>query len=288
MTIFKCDHPACKFTTKYKKSLPRHKAAVHNINVRYIYCDYPGCDYKTKHDSYAIKIHKMHIHGINKTTFKCDQPGCNYQTIEKCTVNNHKKNYHDIGNNRCDICYENKYSKFNHKDKHGNHNICKTCYKEITGKESRIEHIWSDYIDKYFGTNFLSSSDKSMKSNGGCQLYRPDKLYISNNIVLLCECDENQHKYNNGDYTCDEKRISDIYDELGINGKKLIVIRWNPDNYNPGENTKKNRKERLKKMVEIMKQVIKNPSEDIIHIYYLFYDNDNERISKRLPHTLIY
>ena len=45
-----------------------------------------------------------------------------------------------------------------HQDKNGNHNICKTCYKEITGKESRIEHMWSDYIDKYFGTNFLFCS----------------------------------------------------------------------------------------------------------------------------------
>jgi|TARA_B000000475_G_C15991969_1_gene445420 hypothetical protein len=288
MATFKCDYSGCNFITKYKSSLPRHKAAIHGINVKYTYCDQDGCDYKTKHDMFDLKKHKMYAHDILfRDYFYCDEPGCNYRCIE--SLHKHKKYFHDIGNNLCDICYENKHFKFNHHDKHGNHNICKSCYKVITGKESRIEHIWSDYIDKYFGTDYLSSSDKSMKSNGGCQLYRPDKLYISDNTVLLCECDENQHKYNNGDYTCDEKRISDIYDELGINGKRLIVIRWNPDNYNPQENTKKkNKKERLKKMVEIMKQVIQTPSEDIIHIYYLFYDNDNKRISKRLPRTLIY
>ena len=171
----------------------------------------------------------------------------------------------------------------------GLHKICRNCYKKVTGKNSRIEHIWSNYIDKELGTKFLSSNDRSLKSNGGCSSYRPDKLYIGVERVELDECDEHQHKRKNGNYSCDEKRISDIYDEQGIRGKNLVVIRWNPDTYKiPSGYTKKNRQERLKLFVKLKKKLRTIKQTDKIHIYYMFYDMDNSRISKRIPYTLIY
>ena len=165
--------------------------------------------------------------------------------------------------------------------------ICRGCYKKTTGKESRIEHKWSDYIDKELGKEFLSSNDKSLRSNGGCSSYRPDKLYIGVERVEIDECDEKQHKGKNGNYSCDEKRISDMYDEF--DGRDLVVIRWNPDKYKvPSGYTKKNRKERLDLFVKLKKKLRTKKQTDKIHIYYMFYDIDNPRISKRLPHTMIY
>ena len=110
-----------------------------------------------------------------------------------------------------------------------------------------------------------------MISNGGCTKYRPDKLYISDDLVEINECDEDQHKW--GNYECDEKRISDIFEDINcknIKCKKLIVIRWNPDKYTPPKGEKmKNREDRLDQMVKFKKYIIKNPPKEFIHVYYI-------------------
>ena len=145
-------------------------------------------------------------------------------------------------------------------------------------------------MDKHLGINGLLSSDKNLRQLGGCQLYRPDKLYTDLNYVEVGECDEFEHKHSNGNYHCDERRISEIYEEDGIIGKNMAVLRWNPDNYTPKEGLKKlSRKERLKVYVELSKKLREKTSHtDKIHIYYLFYSEDNPRLSKNIPYTMIH
>ena len=121
-------------------------------------------------------------------------------------------------------------------------------------------------------------SDKSLKSFGGCQRYRPDKLYIGLKMVELDECDEHQHKYL-VNYSCDERRVSEIYEEDGICGKNMVVIRWNPDYYTPpkGKN-KQSRKDRLIMYKQLKLKLRKKQHTDKIHIYYMFYSDDIRRI----------
>jgi hypothetical protein len=90
---------------------------------------------------------------------------------------------------------------------------------QVRGQGSRVEKDWSDYLDKHLGTEFLMGSDRSARSMGGCSLKRPDKLYGSIYTVEVDECDENQHMYANGNYSCEEKRLSELYDEPSIFGK---------------------------------------------------------------------
>lgn len=195
---------------------------------------------------------------------------------------------HDIGKYRCDFCTNNRNSSILFTDAQGKHKICKKCYRKASGKESRAETQWSEYVDKHFGTEYLTSSDKSLKSQGGCQLYRPDKLYIAPDFVFIDECDEKQHSYHNGDYDCDEKRISDICEEEGISGKKVAVIRWNPDHYKtPDGSKKKTRTERLKEFVELKRKIMKEQT-DLIHVYYMYYNEDNPLLTKNFPKTMIY
>jgi hypothetical protein len=145
----------------------------------------------------------------------------------------------------------------------------------------------SEFLDKIKEIYpFLVGSDKSFKSMGGCSLKRPDKLYISSDIVLWIECDEDQHTSSSHDYACDEKRISDCYDEF--DGKQLIVIRWNPDKYIPDEGTKLNFSKRLAALKEQILKVIKSPPDNKIFIYYMFYDEDNPLLSKNLPYLIIH
>jgi hypothetical protein len=103
-------------------------------------------------------------------------------------------------------------------------------------------------------------------------------------IALWIECDENQHT--SVSYMCDEKRISDCYDEF--DGKQLIVIRWNPDKYIPDEGTKLNFGKRLTLLKEQILKVIKSPPDNKIFIYYMFYDDDNPLLSKNLPYLIIH
>lgn len=78
-------------------------------------------------------------------------------------------------------------------------------------------------------------------------------------------------------------------DEDGIMGKQMIVIRWNPHSYkHPGEEKCKTRQDRLKQFIELKQALRKNPPEDKIHVYYMFYDQDNEHIVKNLPFTMVY
>ena len=288
VTWYHCDFEGCGQRFKIAGNLKRHKAYVHDIDVTWHDCDFEGCEerFKTAGD---LKRHKAFVHDIDVTWHHCDFEGCGQKFKIVGKLKRHKAYVHDIGTHKCEFCYSNRNSHISYTDNTGSHKICRKCYKKATGKESRVEHTWSDYTDKELGTEYLSSSDKSLKSNGGCSLYRPDKLYIGIDRVEIDECDEHQHKRVNGDYTCDEKRISDIYDEYGINGKDLSVIRWNPDKYKvPHGYTTTPRQQRLKLFVELKKKLRTKNLTDKIHIYYMFYDMDNPRISKRIPHTMIY
>ena len=283
---YRCDVDGCNERFKQKGALKTHKAFVHDINVKWFHCDVDGCNEKFKQNG-TLKQHKADVHDINVKWFHCDVDGCNEKFKKNGHLKRHKEFVHDIGIHKCGFCYFNRNSHISYTDHTGNHKICRKCYKKATGKESRIEHIWSDYIDKELGTEFLSSNDKSLKSNGGCSSYRPDKLYIGIEKVEIDECDEKQHKAKNGNYSCDEKRISDMYDEF--DGKCLVVTRWNPDNYKvPSGYTKKKIQQRLDLFIKLKRKLRKKKHTDKIHIYYMFYDMDSPRISQRLPHTMIY
>lgn len=285
ITWFKCTK--CKYKCKHSSDLKKHKANKHNIYVTWIKCDIDKCDFKCKHSS-VLKAHKANKHNINVTWYECDIDKCEFKCKHNGTLKIHKEYKHDMGKYKCDFCNGNKNSRILYKDNHGNHKICKRCYHKWTGKESRIELRWSKYIDDNLGIEFLSSSDVNLRQLGGCQLYRPDKLYIGLTTVELDECDEQQHRYGTS-YLCDERRVSHIYDEDGICGKKLIVIRWNPHTYKvPSGYTKKNLVKKLEMMVNLKKHLRKNPPKDIIHIYYMFYDVDNPLITENIPHTMIY
>ena len=274
---YHCDQNDCNYKCKDNCHLTSHKKFKHDIGVIWFYCDQENCEYRCK-DSSSLTTHKKFKHNIGVIWYSCDIENCKYKCKSNVDLKKHKEFVHDIGEYKCDYCLQNRNSHIYHKK----HYICRNCFNKATGKTSKIEKIWSDYLDKHIGTEYLLSSDKNLRYSGGCQLYRPDKLYVGIDMVELDECDENQHRYNNGDYSCDEKRISDIYDEDGICGKKMVVIRWNPHNYKvPERYTRKNQKERLDMMVKLKKYLRKNPPEDKIYIYYMFYDQDSDKLSQK-------
>ena len=113
-------------------------------------------------------------------------------------------------------------------------------------------------------------------------------MYADPRTVVHIECDERQHRFNNGSYHCDEKRISDIYNEFP--GKRYIVIRWNPDGYKPLSGQRKlNFKERLHELKQVFDMIMSGQwsPKSLIHCIFMFYDSDSDRITQNIPHTLI-
>jgi hypothetical protein len=276
---FNCEH--CDSQFKTNGDLKQHLLFTHDIGVSYFKCDQCDSQFKSKGN---LKQHLAYIHDICVIWHKCEY--CHSKFKYNGNLKKHIQFVHDIGDHECDFCAHNRNSKIEYKDHCGTHEICRECFKKVTGKSSRIEIKWSDYLDENLGIVGLVSSDKSLKSIGGCSLYRPDKLYLFQDTVELAECDENQHSGSN--YECDERRLSEIYEETGIMGKFMYVIRWNPDAYFPKDNIKKKQKERFEIYIALVKKLRLLQHLDKIHIYYLFYSVDNDNISQNLPFTHIH
>lgn len=308
IVYFTCEK--CDFKTKYKSNLTRHIKRVHGVNVIWYMC--PKCDYKTKYKNnltnHIKRIHSVdeiwymcpkcdhkskikndltrhikHMHSVDVIWYMC--PKCDHKTKNKGNLNQHLSAIHNIGKEQCEFCFRNVPKVTLYIDVQGRHNICPKCFKKVTGRNSRIEFKMSDYLDKHFGTEYLIGSDQRIYGEA-CQLYRPDKIYSSPNLVLHIECDEFQHK-GRYDYSCEEKRISDIYNEFP--GKQYIVIRWNPHTYTYPELTKKLKiKNRLKLLLQLMNKITKIHIPYQIYIVYMFYDIDNDNIAQNIPFTHIH
>lgn len=282
--VLKCDVEGCDKEFLKPQTLKQHRADAHNIDVVWRHCEHKDCDFKAKQLN-NLKRHMASVHQINARTFVCDVEGCDTAVGEKWKLKTHKEEHHNMGKYQCGFCLQNRNTTNKYKDAQGKHNICNVCYKAATGQSTRIETEMSEYLDKHVGEDYLLGSDKSLKAMGGCQLYRPDKLYTSPDLVIVVECDEHQHKYSNGDYRCDEKRISDIFDEF--DGKTMVVIRWNPHAYKPIKGKKLGKKERLERLVKLYHELCHTKHDDPIHIYYMWYDANNPRIAVNIPYTMI-
>jgi len=224
--------------------------------------------------------------------YKCKE--CDHAFGDSRDLKIHLSNVHDIGDKECQYCISNVYTLINYKDKNeGKVKICKKCYNKMTGKDSRKETQMSYYLDEYFGREFLIVSDKRVYGEA-CQAYRPDKLYADPTTVIHIECDEFEHTRTNNNYKCDEKRISEIYDEFP--GKNYVVIRWNPDNFKlPEGKIKLLREDRLKLLLDTMQyvQTLKFCEAEClfdtkITIIYMFYSKNNPLIAKNIKHYFVY
>ena len=94
--IYECDQNNCKFKTKYKKSLDRHKFLVHSLGSGKIYnCSENGCDYKTKTKS-NLEKHLWEIHLIGSGKFAvCPHHDCDFKS-NKRGLKKHMLDVHKI------------------------------------------------------------------------------------------------------------------------------------------------------------------------------------------------
>ena len=278
-----CD--LCDYKSKRKGHLKRHKQNKHNIGVVWHRCDL--CSFKCNQKC-NLKRHKQNKHNIGVVWHRCDL--CSYECKEKRNLKRHKQYVENIGDKTCQLCEKTNLGVVKPYGSNGKYiDMCHDCAIE-TGQKKRIEHRYTQYLDKYI--DFPSINDRVV---GGsvCLKYRPDKIYVGINRIVHIEIDEHEHQKKSGDYSCDEKRISDIYDEFQTPvPEHYIVIRLNTDSYQTENkyyqvDRDKIFNKRAKILIRLMKKIEKQPPGSKIFIYYLYYSNDSNRIAKNIPHMLL-
>jgi hypothetical protein len=290
VTWHHCDQPKCQFKAKRKSSLKKHKADVHDIGVTWHHCDVSECEYKTKQKS-TLKIHKAFIHDIGVTWHHCDQPKCQFKTKQNSDLKEHKSGVHDIGDKECEICYSKVYSLTPFRDNNGNHRICRKCFRNETGYETRIEKQMVEYLKSIEEIkHYIVLEDKILRGKQCNTKRRPDLLLSSSeDFHIVIECDEKQHCGNS--YSCETGRMNEIIDELS---GRVIFIRWNPDGYSCKHNKDKKKLKKderlnlLKDLILYLCNKTEWKDEETIFCYYMFYNVDNEMISKTINNKLVF
>ena len=283
--VFSCKH--CNYQTKFRENYIRHLSVIHNDVFEWFNCEFCNEKFKSNLD---LDYHKAMVHDKHRERFICKVDGCGYSNKIKRALVDHYSYTHDMGDKECEICIKNVYRLHTYSKR--NLHVCRVCYSKLTGKNSNSEKIMSKFLDKNYGTEFLICSDSTIKGEI-CQRYRPDKLYADPERVIHIECDEHQHSRQSStvDYTCDEKRISDIYNEFP--GKEYIVIRWNPHTFIfPEGKWSKEKKpkfdDRLEMLLQLLDRLPDIEFNSPITIIYMFYSPDNPLICQNFPKIMFY
>ena len=275
-----CFRQGCKETFTTSNTYYKHLASVHGV-VRFA-CNEPQCN-RGFAFLYGLKRHMVYDHHVVEEWFPCPAPLCCYTAKTKELLKGHKETVHNMGDKVCDFGGENCYRIVKYSDSQGNHKICHKCYLKVTGHRSRAERSMVQCLKALYDQPMIMTNSKV--KGDACLNYRPDVMYAGDSRVVHVECDEKQHK--GRAYTCDEKRMSDIYDEYV--GKTVVWIRWNPDSYIPPRGTKqKSRSERLLSLVDTLKDLEQRVMETKMHIIYMFYNEDNTHITQNISHELMY
>lgn len=266
-------------------------SSVHNIDTTWYCCDQPGCGHKTKHSS-SIKTHKANIHDINVIWYHCDQHGCGFKAKQSANLKQHKAVVHDIGAFRCQLCEGacGKTTPWTCSKTLVQLDICRKCYLKSTGYKTRVEKQVVGWLQEHF-PHPIVRQDRRVQGDA-CLAYRPDIMYYDGleQLTIYVEVDEHQHKYGNGSYACDEKRMSDLYDETsGL----VVFVRYNPHTYKPPHGTPKvnSGNDRRRLLLRTLENIVINwkalQDEAPLHVIYICYDQDNPNIAQRIPTRIV-
>ncbi len=157
-------------------------------------------------------------HGTEKKKCKeCKGSGiCEHNKQKQACIDCNKS----IACNTCNTVQVTKKSSF--------YPLCEACYCNkypdsplSVNYKTKERYLFEALKDSY--PNTYMRINKPI--DNGCSRRIPDILIDKEIFSIIIECDENQHET----YTCEDKRIMELFQDLG--NRPLVVIRFNPDSY---------------------------------------------------------
>lgn len=154
--------------------------------------------------------------------------------------------------------------------------LCGDCdpisgYRTRMAKQREIKKYLDSKEIHYDSYDRIIDKDKVIK-------YRPDFLFLNENKkhAVILEVDEYQHISQKED---DHQRMLDLQEHLQ---RPVIFIRYNPDEYRSGDETKRTSGEKQSRRKRLLLSVIQQSLEKKIkkgRVVYLYFDGWNEEIT---------
>lgn len=149
--------------------------------------------------------------------------------------------------------------------------LCADCRRERPRAELVMRHHLQKHIQ---GRDWQFNKTPGGISICADKKYRPDAWLEMPGHVLIVECDEDQHK--NYNVICELKRIPEVL--AACEGKPLIFIRWNPDDFSvQGVQQKVSENRRLTALRRAVQAAIFAVPAQPLTVQYMFYDDDREK-----------
>ncbi|MHB1954072.1 MAG: hypothetical protein ACYCOU_10025, partial [Sulfobacillus sp.] len=245
------------------------------LNVRSKRCAAPSC---TKQPSYGnlgyspthCAAHRQPGQTLRplKRCSGCKKPAtkCSPEKEFYCEVHAPEgtKDLHDV----CGVCC--------HKVDPGVQ-VCPTCDQSLK-LGTTVKRHWKELAIERLLENLGLAFVHDKQVEGGCTRRRPDFRIERPWGTVILEVDEHQHDRKNYACECEVARMRQIYFDLGVEGQKLVFLRYNPDRYIPSygkEKTTSARQEHLAKLLT-MTYGESCPDARPLTVVYLFYDGFSE------------
>lgn len=252
--------PQCPYTARRKDHLKRHQASKHAKGRPYRCTQCPKAFTRTDH----LFRHALGVHS-RTLAYRC--PHCTKAFARSDHLRNHREFVHDEGDHQCETCLAKRHSAIPLDGMH----VCRACYRKATGKESRVELLWANYLAQHFSVPPMGA-DQSLHALGGCSKRRPDLVYSEPGLAICCECDEQWHRGH--ERSCEEARMSEIAEELG---GKVVFLRFNPHGKGP------TLQERFARFHRALQDLCDNPPTHLVSVQYLYYPKHAHNVTTRWP-----
>ena len=150
-------------------------------------------------------------------------------------------------------------------------NYCEYC-NPTTIKTARFSK--QNDLMNYLDSSGLKGNSTDKIVNPGCGLERPDRVFETDEYILILECDENQHR--DRACSCEQTRMVNIGQAYG--GIPVYFIRWNPDDYSPLNPRKvcEDIKKRYKLVGDYIKSILEKRIKlpvALVSAIYLYFDD---------------
>ena len=270
---FKCDIDECEYICSRSDQLERHKMT--HSGEKSFKCDIGECEYICSRSD-QMKRHKMTHSG--EKSFKCDIDDCEYICSRSDQLERHKITH--VGE-KTYICNFEEWccSAFDRSDTLKRHKKTHTPEGQLSRKkhERRLHGLlkeWGHIVD--IETTIRSKNFKCLVDTNRSFSRIDFHIVNCNNMILLLECDEDQHFWYN--ISCEFSRMSDVRASLVKFGytNPIYWIRYNPNgNYKIGnedlEISRENREIELKNHLRIICSPDFIPDNQV-NIHYMYYD----------------